>query len=283
MENSNTRVTIGMPVYNGASTLESVLESILSQTYQDFILLISDNASTDTTEDICRRYAKADDRITYIRQPKNLGAERNFDYVLQEARTEYFMWAAADDIRSPDFLEKNLNFLDEHKDYLGSTSPTRFEDGQFDPVAMGDQTRDESEPAQRINNFFRTWHSNGRYYSLFRRESIKDWRAANTCFLACDWFFVLTLLSKGKLKRLDEGYVVLGRAGVSNSLKIFSLYRKRWINWLFPFYDLFINTFSLLKGSEIKVKLRVFLFLMKINLIAARLQIRYELKIRRKK
>ncbi|NWA04462.1 glycosyltransferase family 2 protein [Pseudomonas gingeri] len=276
----SARVTIGMPVYNGAATLSAVLEALLSQTFKEFVLLISDNASTDATEEICQRFMERDKRISYVRQPENIGAERNFDYVLQHANTEYFMWAAADDLRSENFLEANLRFLEENKGYLGSTSPTRFEDGVFDPIGMGDQTRDEDDPMQRIDNFFGVWHSNGRYYSLFRRDAIKDWRAADMCFLASDWFFVMSLLRKGKLKRLDEGFVLLGREGISNGLGIFSRYRKYLIHWAFPFYELFVRTFALLRGSGLGVKFRVLWFLFKINFVAVRLQIKFELKKR---
>src|SRR6218665_298230 len=101
-----------MPVYNGGGTLVPVIESLLSQTYKDFILLISDNCSTDETEHICRAFAGRDSRIIYVRQIANVGAEANFDFVLTQSDGEYFMWAAADDVRSPDFISLNINFLD---------------------------------------------------------------------------------------------------------------------------------------------------------------------------
>ncbi|WNC86000.1 glycosyltransferase family 2 protein [Thermosynechococcus sp. QKsg1] len=89
-------LSIGMPVYNGAKFIREALDSLLAQTFTDFELIISDNASTDETEAICREYAAKDKRIRYVRQAQNLGAAANFKYVLDEARGEYFMWAAAD-------------------------------------------------------------------------------------------------------------------------------------------------------------------------------------------
>lgn len=91
-------VSIGMPVYNGEKYIREALDSLLAQTFAGFELIISDNASTDATEDICQEYAAMDSRIRYVRQPGNRGALANFKFVLDEARGEYFMWAAADDI-----------------------------------------------------------------------------------------------------------------------------------------------------------------------------------------
>lgn len=91
-------VTIGMPVYNGETFIREALDSLLAQTFTDFELIISDNASTDGTDASCRKYAERDSRIRYIRQAENRGAVANFQFVLDEAVGKYFMWAAADDM-----------------------------------------------------------------------------------------------------------------------------------------------------------------------------------------
>lgn len=103
-----TTVSIGMPVYNGAQFIREALDSLLAQTFTDFELIISDNASTDETEAVCREYAGKDSRIRYIRQMENLGMSANFKYVAQEAVGQYFMWAAADDKWSPKWIETLL-------------------------------------------------------------------------------------------------------------------------------------------------------------------------------
>ena len=97
MSNHNPRVSIGLPVYNGERFLPQALDSILAQTFEDFELIISDNASTDTTEEICRTYATQDQRIHYHRHEQNRGAAWNFNYIVPLARGEYFKWAADDD------------------------------------------------------------------------------------------------------------------------------------------------------------------------------------------
>jgi len=100
-----------MPVFNGEKYLKEALDSILAQTYRDFELIISDNASTDRTQQICREYATKDSRIRYYRNEKNLGAPRNFNRVFRLSSSELFKWAAYDDVHAPEFLQKCVSVL----------------------------------------------------------------------------------------------------------------------------------------------------------------------------
>ena len=106
------RVSIGLPVYNGELFLANALESLVTQIFTDFEIIISDNSSTDATAEICREFAIKDPRIRYVRQPCNIGASANFDYVLKASVGEYFMWAAADDVRRPEFIDSLVTILD---------------------------------------------------------------------------------------------------------------------------------------------------------------------------
>lgn len=106
------RLSIGMAVYNGEKYLAQSLDSLLAQTYRDFELIISDNASTDATEAICRRYAAADARVRYVRQPENCGSNENFNRAFRLGRGELFKWAAHDDLHDPTFLERCVGVLD---------------------------------------------------------------------------------------------------------------------------------------------------------------------------
>jgi glycosyltransferase involved in cell wall biosynthesis len=112
-EKASPYVSIGMPVYNGAKYIRKALDSLLTQTFDDFEIIISDNASTDSTESICQEYLQRDSRIRYIRQPENMGGAWNFRFVFEEARGTYFMWAAADDMWSPDWVERLLDNFSE--------------------------------------------------------------------------------------------------------------------------------------------------------------------------
>jgi glycosyltransferase involved in cell wall biosynthesis len=113
------RVNIGMPVFNGEKYLEEALDSILSQTFQDFELIISDNASTDSTEQICRKYAAKDSRVRYYRNKQNLGGPKNYNRVFELSSGEYFKWAAYDDVLAPEYLRKCVNVLDRNPSIVG--------------------------------------------------------------------------------------------------------------------------------------------------------------------
>jgi len=106
------RLCIGLPVYNGDNYLAQTIESLLGQTFAAFRLVISDNASTDGTEAICRAYAGRDTRIDYRRAAENRGAAWNFNHLCALADTEYFKWAAHDDLHAPTFLERCIAALD---------------------------------------------------------------------------------------------------------------------------------------------------------------------------
>lgn len=99
-------LTIGLPVYNSERYLTHSLDSLLKQTYGDFRLIISDNASTDRTPEICKDYASRDSRIEYHRNPANIGLSPNFNRVFALADSQYFKWATADDYWAPTMLEK---------------------------------------------------------------------------------------------------------------------------------------------------------------------------------
>lgn len=114
------RVTVGLPVYNGANYVAQAIESLLAQTFTDFELIISDNASTDETEAICRGYAARDPRIRYYRQARNQGGMWNFNHLVGLARGTYFKWAAHDDLCAPTYLAQCVEILDRHPDVVWS-------------------------------------------------------------------------------------------------------------------------------------------------------------------
>ena len=112
--NTVPRLSVGLPVYNGEDLLPEAIEAILGQSYKDFELIISDNASTDGTAEICRRYSAEDSRLRYIRQPRNIGMIANHNFLIGVARGEFFKWASHDDLYARDFLQRCVDALDEH-------------------------------------------------------------------------------------------------------------------------------------------------------------------------
>jgi glycosyltransferase involved in cell wall biosynthesis len=105
------RVSIGVPVFNGEAYLAQALDSLLDQTWSEIDIIISDNASTDSTEEICRDYASRDPRIRYMRNTVNVGAAKNFNQLVAVAAGEYFKWAAHDDLCGREFLQRCVEVL----------------------------------------------------------------------------------------------------------------------------------------------------------------------------
>jgi glycosyltransferase involved in cell wall biosynthesis len=273
----NTLITIGMPIFNCEKTIGDAIESLLNQTYTDFVLIISDNSSTDNTESICKKYALRDARIHYIRQPFNLGAIKNFNFVFDKAGTKYFMWAASDDIRSLDFLEMNFSFLEAHPDYVASTCPTRFKGDKFNSKSMGDASL-VGDIHQRFVSYFNSWHANGRYYSLFRTQVLKKSRYIGCDFFGSDCAVMLSTIRMGKTHRCNNGFVVLGKAGFSNSGTIFKYYRTSLIHYFLPFYELIIATISMSADFPLRAKLKIYYALIKLNCSAIKQSAIIEIK-----
>jgi glycosyltransferase involved in cell wall biosynthesis len=112
------RLTVGLPVYNGEKYLPESIDALLGQTYEDFELIISDNASTDGTAEVCRDYEKQDSRVRYFRQPRNVGLAPNHNFVAEQARGELFKWASNDDLYARDLLKRCIEALDEYPDVV---------------------------------------------------------------------------------------------------------------------------------------------------------------------
>jgi glycosyltransferase involved in cell wall biosynthesis len=111
---SRPLVSLGLPVYNGEKYLRRAIDSLLAQDYENLELIISDNASTDRTVEICQEYQLKDRRVHYYRNEKNMGGAWNFNRVLELARGEFFMWTADDDIWKPEFISSLFTELQNH-------------------------------------------------------------------------------------------------------------------------------------------------------------------------
>jgi glycosyltransferase involved in cell wall biosynthesis len=132
------RVSIGLIVFNGERFLEETLDSLLVQTYPDFELIISDNASTDRTGEIARAYAAKDGRIRYHRNEKNLGVAGNHNRAFALAQGEYFKWATADDLCLPDHLARCVEVLDRDPTVVLVYPKTQFVDEACRPLNVHD-------------------------------------------------------------------------------------------------------------------------------------------------
>lgn len=127
--NAAPPLSVALPVYNGENYLAESLDSLLGQTFGDFELIISDNASTDRTGEICRDYAARDVRIRYFRQPRNIGLSPNHNFTLEKARGGLFKWASHDDLYARDLLERCVEALDADPRVVLAHSWTAMIDG----------------------------------------------------------------------------------------------------------------------------------------------------------
>ncbi|MCA9193945.1 MAG: glycosyltransferase family 2 protein [Planctomycetales bacterium] len=137
-----TRVSIGLPVYNGQNYIAEAIASVLSQDFTDWELLISDNASTDQTESICRSFANRDKRIRYSRISQNRGAAWNFNHVFELSTGEYFRWLSHDDVWMPTLLSESVSVLDNHSDVILCSTHTGAIDGNNYQILDADGVHD---------------------------------------------------------------------------------------------------------------------------------------------
>jgi glycosyltransferase involved in cell wall biosynthesis len=265
-------VSIGVPIFNAEISLCAALESLLSQTFNDFEIIISDNSSFDKTENICRSYLAKDKRIKYYRQIKNIGAEANFLFVLEKSVGKYFMWAAADDVRSNNFIELNIEFLEKNRNYVSSISPVKFYGGDFDQIKMGDRSLDDDRFDIRFRKFFGPWHANGAFYSLIRTKKVKQCEWVGKKFLGADWIIVLYLAKQGKLNRISTGWLELGVKGVSHDGGIFRYYKLTLLDSILPFWKMSMAVYKLFEGASFYSKLILLKECLAMNVRAINLQ-----------
>lgn len=134
---SHPQLSLGLPVYNGERYLPCVLECIRSQAFEDYELIISDNASTDRTEEICREHAARDHRVRYLRFSENLGAARNYNRVFEESSSPYFKWVADDDTMAPVFIQRCMETLQSTPDAVIAYALARHIDAAGVPIGAG--------------------------------------------------------------------------------------------------------------------------------------------------
>jgi glycosyltransferase involved in cell wall biosynthesis len=204
-----------MPVYNGGKYLRRALDSLLAQDHAPLEIVISDNASTDETEQICREYADRDPRISYHRQATNIGAVSNFNRVLGLARGEFFMWAAFDDLWEPDYVSACLQVL--------AASPAaalchpawqRMElDGTHWGPPCGARSVREARNWRRWRRVVRDWPTHAAIYGLMRRDAALATRGIQKC-LSCDLVFIAELVLQGEIVGLNR---VLSHKAVARS------------------------------------------------------------------
>jgi glycosyltransferase involved in cell wall biosynthesis len=213
-----------MPVFNGERFIEEAISSIVGQTFADFELIISDNASTDRTEEICRAWEGRDGRIRYGRNPTNLGAAENYNRLFREASGRYFKWAAHDDICAPEFVERCVDVLEKDPSVVLCYPRSVFIDERgerlFEYSEQADYT--DTRPHRRL----RTWLMErpggwcNLVFGVIRSESLGK-TALIGKYAASDYVLIAELGLLGKLVELDAPLFLRrdhpGRSGVAHA------------------------------------------------------------------
>lgn len=199
------RVSIGMPVFNGEATLEHAMRALLAQDFDDFELIISDNASTDRSIEIVQDLARRDPRIRLHRQPHNVGANPNYNGLIDLARGTYFKWASANDWCEPSMIGKLVAVLDDRPDVVLAYPRTRlFEQHPEQFHDCPESLRlDHADPTERMTLIWDHLGLNNMMNGLIRLHALRQ-TARIGRFMLGDVVLMGELMLHGKAALLDE-------------------------------------------------------------------------------
>jgi glycosyltransferase involved in cell wall biosynthesis len=195
-------VSVGIPTFNRATTLERAVESVLMQDYPSLEVVISDNASTDGTESMCRRITDLHPNVTYVRQPSNLGPTANFLQTLSRSRGELFLWLGDDDwLADPSYISQCAGFLLLNPDHSLVCGVSRYFKGT-NPVGEGIRVSlPDASPVNRVLGYYAAVGDNGTFYGVMRRQQVLSIGLSRA--LGGDWLLVAALAFSGKIKTLE--------------------------------------------------------------------------------
>ncbi len=223
-------VSLCLPVFNGARYLESTVRSLLAQDFADIELIITDNASTDATRDICEAAALRDKRVRYVRHERNIGAAPNYNSGAALARGKYIKWCAHDDEISPNFISATSRVLDARPEVtlaFGLTvgiDPEGVRLGVI-PGEMG--SIDDDDPAVRFVRSIREAATCFPIFGLFRAETLRR-SSGHRFYYGSDRALLAEIALLGRCVRVDEA-VFFNREHPSRSINIPDLAeRSRW-------------------------------------------------------
>ena len=261
-----SKITIGMPVYNGADTIRRALDSLLEQTYSDFELIISDDASTDSTQHICLEYEQKDKRVKYIQKNKTVGWIWNFIFLVEQVKTEYFFWGAQDDYWDPKFIEKNLEVLELHSEIVASisdiklvgkniknyyTNPNEYNSNNSKWEFVRPNIGTYEKKIQNILEF--NWSLN--LYSIFRTEQLKKCIIRKT-FASWDFALMLKIIKFGDLYVLDDVLMFRDTGGITSTKSEIELMKRQNFGWFGTYFPYVFYTIWCMKNLGLKIFLK---------------------------
>jgi len=198
-------ISVGIPVRNGGDYLAEALDSILAQDLEDFEILISDNASDDLTEEIGRNYAAKDARVSYHRNPENVGAAPNYNAVFQRSRGRFFKWAAHDDVLRPTFLRRCLETFEANPAAVVVHPRSDFIDaaGRYIRHDTDRNATSSRSPRSRLAHLLRTVNMAAPVFGLMRREALERTRLIDS-LVASDYILLAELALLGHFVEVPE-------------------------------------------------------------------------------
>ena len=198
------RICIGVPVFNGDRYLESALDALLQQTFDDFRIDVLDNASTDGTQEICEAYTRRDGRVRYHRNETNIGAAPNFNRVFDFADAEYFKWAAHDDLCAPEFLQSCIDVLDADDSVILAYPKTTEIDDRGDRIRDYDFELDglSDKPHVRFRRQI-IGHNCHEVFGVFRTKALKETPLIGR-YPGGDAAMLLELCLRGKFHQIPD-------------------------------------------------------------------------------
>ena len=198
-------VSIGMPTFNSNGRILQSINSILKQSYSNIEVIISDNCSTDNTQELCCRLTKKHPFIRYFRQERNTGIIPNFDFVLKQASGDFFMWIADDDTLEPGILNKYVDFLTDHPDYSLVSGQILHWLGNRLIFCERNLSLEMNSPGLRVFRYYVKVVYGAMFHGLMRKKIADKISMKNR--IGDDWHFVAAIAYNGKIKNLDSlGY-----------------------------------------------------------------------------
>ena len=194
-------VSIGVPTYNRVAGMRRAVESVLAQTYTNWELLISDNASTDDTAEEVARLAASDERISVVTQPRNLGPTGNFNQVLTGRRGDYVLIVADDDWIAPNYLEECVGLLERDPSVaVAGGADVYFRDGE-EYVRGPAVDVLHGSPGRRLNDYYAQVYFNATFYGVMRRSAVEPALPMRNA-LGNDWLLVASVIAAGKARTM---------------------------------------------------------------------------------
>lgn len=201
-------ISIGLPVFNGEPYILGSIESILAQSYKDFELIISDNASTDRTQEICELFTKNNKNITYYRHEKNMGAAYNYNYVFSLSKGKYFKWASADDLLDSTFLESCITEIKKNPKAVLCYPKTILIDENSKKIEDYLDLMDNrlEQPSKRYKKFHQRLKKSDKcnaIFGLIKTSSLKKTRLIDS-FVNSDTVLLAELVLLGQVIEVDK-------------------------------------------------------------------------------